>query len=392
METEIIFDEKKEAEKIKRDKNSFQRVIVLFLMIAVLSGILSGYGFSSHFAKEYYAQQNGGNPPKISEKLTVEENSGIVDAVKKVSPSVVSITSVSKALGFWGETYEQKSGGTGFIVTNDGLILTNKHVVSSTNDLTVITSDGKDYKGEVVATDPLFDFALVKIEAKGLPVVELGDSEKLEIGQRVIAIGNALGEYENSVTAGIVSGRARAITASDKAGSSSRLEGLIQTDAPINPGNSGGPLINISGQVIGVNTAVDATGNSIGFALPINSAKAALNSYTKKGKIVRPFMGVRYINITREFAAINKIDVNSGALILSGKETGDAVAVVPGGPADKAGLQENDIITEINGEKVTENKGVIAILSSYNPGDKVEVKYLRKGEEKKTEVELGELK
>lgn len=364
-------------------------VLVVFLLIAIISGVASSYGFVQYYMKK---GANADGSPRINQ-VTIEENSGVIEAVKKVSPSVVSISTTSKAMSFFGDVVQQKGGGTGFIVTNDGLILTNKHVVEGSSDLTVITNDGKDYKATVVATDPLFDFALVKIDAKNLPVVELGDSDQLDIGQKVIAIGNALGEYQNSVSAGIVSGIARSITASDRSsGGSSYMEGLIQTDTPINPGNSGGPLLNIQGQVIGINTAIDSQANSIGFALPINSAKVALNSYLKSGKITRPFIGVRYVNITREFAAANQLDVNSGALIVAGTGQGETLAIVPGGPADKAGLAEKDIITEINGEKITENKSVIGILSSYNPGDKVEVKYLRKGEEKTTTVTLGEMK
>ncbi|HRY60226.1 MAG TPA: trypsin-like peptidase domain-containing protein [Patescibacteria group bacterium] len=390
----MAVDEKNELEQIfqnkKERKGNYVGLIIIFTIIAILAGIVSSYGFVT-----YYMSKNVGTPgaaPKVTEKYTVEESSGVVDSVKKVSPSVVSITTTSKAISFWGQTVEQKGGGTGFIITNDGLILTNKHVVNGATDVTVITNDGKDYQGKVVALDPLFDFALVKIEAKGLPIVELGDSSMLEAGQRVIAIGNALGEYDNSVTVGVISGIARAITASDGSGSSSRLEGLIQTDAPINPGNSGGPLVNIQGQVVGINTAIDSTANSIGFALPINSAKIAIDSYIKKGKIVRPFIGVRYINITREFAAANDISVTAGALILAGQTTGETVAIVPGGPADKAGMQVNDIIISVNDEKITENKGLISALSSYEPGTVVEVKYLRKGEEKTTKVTLGEMK
>ena len=388
-------DNEKSLEEIfiKKEKVKISKSMLIgLIIISILSGLLSSYWFNFYYMKSYDGSKNS-TSPKITEKVSVEEDSGIVDAVKKVSPSVVSVTSTAKGMNIWGEVVEQKGGGTGFIVTNDGLILTNKHVVSGSNEITIITTDGKDYIGKVVATDPLFDFALVKIDAQGLPVVELGDSDSIDIGQRVVAIGNALGEYDNSVTSGIISGRARAITTSDRAGSSERLEGLIQTDAPINPGNSGGPLINIRGQVVGVNTAIDSTANSIGFALPINSAKVAINTYLKNGKITRPYIGVRYINITREYAAINIMEVTSGALILGGNGQGnDTLAVVPGSPADKAGFQVNDIITEINDEKIVENKSVIAILSSYAPGDKVEIKYLRKGEEKKTEVTLGEMK
>jgi len=382
-----------------KDKNSlssprsFKKLIISFFLIILIGG-LSGAAVSySVFYYLFKTGQIGGTDiiKEITEEVTVEEGSGIIEAVKKIAPSVVSITTTSRVLGFWGDVLEQKGGGTGFIVTNDGLIITNKHVVTGISDLKVITSDGEYYDGEVVAIDPLFDFALLKIDAKGLPVADLGNSDKLEIGQRVIAIGNALGEYQNTVTVGVISARARAITASDRTGGASRLEGLIQTDAPISPGNSGGPLVNIRGQVIGVNTAINIAGNSIAFAIPINSAKVALDSYLKNGRIIRPFLGIRYINITRDFATINNLDVSSGALITTGGEKG-VLAVVPGGPADKAGLEENDIIIEINGEKITENKGIISILSNYAPGDSVEVKYLRKGEEKVVNVVLGEFK
>lgn len=384
-ELDGIFSDVARKPKIK----NYPLVFVTFVLVAVLSGVGSSYYFTNLFIEKTRDQDAS---PRIIEKVSMEEDSAVVDSVNKVFPSVVSIVTVAKGVTFFGEIVEQKGGGTGFIITSDGLIITNKHVVAGAENLNVITSDGSDYVGQVVATDPIFDFALVKIEAKGLPVVEMGDSDSLQIGQRVIAIGNALGEYSNSVTVGVVSGRARSISASDRSGSSSRLEGLIQTDAPINPGNSGGPLINTKGQVVGVNTAIDAQANSISFAIPINSAKTAINSYLKNGSIVRPFMGIRYINITREFSALNKLDVNAGALIVAGTEQGETIAIVPGGPADKAGLMVNDIITQINGEKISENKSVITILSAYNPGDKVEIIYLRKGEEKKTTVELGELK
>lgn len=392
IKTEESVLESSTQENVQKPENLKQpRVFGLLLLVAILSGFLSSYYFNFYYPG--IANNDGsGKPPKISEKITVEEGSGVVEAVKKVSPAVVSITTTSKALSFFGEVMEQKGGGTGFIVTNDGLILTNKHVVSGASNLTVLTSDGKDYPATVVAEDPLFDFALIKIDGKSLPVVDLGDSDSLELGQRVIAIGNALGEYDGSVTTGIISGRARAVTASDRAGSTERLEGLIQTDAPINPGNSGGPLVNIVGQVIGVNTAINASANSIGFALPVNSAKVAINTYLKKGKIVRPFIGVRYVNISKEFAALNNLDVSAGALIMTASGDPTALAIVPGSPADKAGFEERDIITEINGEKIAENKGLITLLSQYEPGTKVELKYLRKGEEKTVEVELGEMK
>ena len=374
-------------------QKAYKKFIVSFALIFIIGAAGGAITSGGIF---YYLYESGKIKGKevvnnVVEKVTVEEGSAVVDAVKKISPSVVSITTTSLAQSLWGNVVEQQGGGTGFVVTNDGLIMTNKHVIAGATDLKVVTNDGQYYEAKVVAQDPLFDIALVKIEAKGLVVAELGDSDALDIGQKVVTIGNALGEYQNSATAGIISARARAITASDKTGGASRLEGLIQTDAPINPGNSGGPLVNIRGQVVGINTAIDQSGNSIGFAIPINGAKVALDSYLKNGKIIRPYIGVRYVNITRDFASINKLDSTYGALITTAGERG-VLAVVPGGPADKAGLKENDIILEINGEKVTDSKGVISILSAYAPGQSVEVKYMRKGEEKTVNVVLGELK
>ena len=380
-------------EKSKKNKKGFRGKLITSFLFIFLVGSISG-GLAS-YGVFYYLFSNGnieGNEvvKNITENVTVEEGSAVIDAVNKIVPSVVSITATSKVMSFWGDVVEKEGGGTGFVVTNDGLIMTNKHVVSGASEFKVITSEGKYYDAEVVAQDPLFDFALLKIDAKGLPVADLGDSDNINIGQRVVAVGNALGEYQNTVTVGVVSARGRSVTASNGGGGASRLEGLIQTDAPISPGNSGGPLVNIRGQVIGVNTAMNISGNSIAFAIPINSAKIALNSYLEKGKIERAFLGIRYINITRDFAAVNNLNVTSGALITTAGERG-VLAIVPGGPADKAGLEENDIIIEINGEKVTENRGIISILASYAPGDSVEVKYLRKGEEEVATVELGEL-
>ena len=208
----------------KSPVNPRKKVIIAFVVFLLIGGI-GGAGFST--ALMVYLLKTGRiNGEKvtnnITEKVTLDEGSGVIDAVKKVSPSVVSISTATKAVDFFGRATEQKGGGTGFVVTNDGLILTNKHVVAGAGKLTVVTADGKDYEGKTVATDPLFDFALVKIEAKGLTVAELGDSDALEMGQRVVAIGNALGEYQNSVTVGVISARSRAITASDGFGYASR--------------------------------------------------------------------------------------------------------------------------------------------------------------------------
>lgn len=324
------------------------------------------------------------------ETVTLQEDSAIIDAVAKVSPSVVSIVSSRNVQSFFGN-FEQKGAGTGFVINPNGLIATNLHVVGDKASYKVLTSDGKSYDAEVVAQDPLNDLALVKINASNLKVVDLGDSDKLKVGQRVIAIGNALGEYQNTVTSGVISAIGRTITAGDGDGTSEQLEGMIQTDATINLGNSGGPLVNLAGQVIGINTAIDLQGSQIGFAIPINSVKSAIDSYATAGKISRPMLGIRYINITKEIAALNHMDVTKGALVTRG-DNADELAVTPGGPADKAGIKENDVLMSIGNQEIDENHSIISILRKYKPGDTVTVRLLRSGKAMQVQVKLGELK
>ena len=283
-----------------------------------------------------------------------------------------------------------QGGGTGFILTEDGLIATNKHVVSSQGSrYTVFTSDGKSYPAEIKATDPSNDFAVLKIDAHGLQPVELGDSDSVQVGQWVMAIGNALAEFKNTATTGIISSKDRQVNPVDtSAGVTENLDGLLQTDAAINPGNSGGPLLNLKGQVIGINTAVAGDAQNIGFAIPINAARQAIDSVRKTGKIVRPTIGVRFVPITKELATANSLPVDYGALIIRGQNPSD-LAVVPGGAADKAGLQENDILLELNGDRIDENHPLVSLLRKYNPGDDVSVKYMRKGDTKTATLKLG---
>ncbi len=328
------------------------------------------------------------------EKVTVDENSGIVDAVTKVSPSVVSIITSSNVQDYFGNIGEQKGGGTGFVITEDGLILTNRHVVEGApSKLNVLTNDGKSYDATIKSIDPSNDIAVIKIDAHGLPVVKLGDSDTLKVGQRVVAIGNALGQYQNTATAGIVSAKDRTIIASDR-GMGERLEGVLQTDAAINPGNSGGPLVNLSGEVVGVNTAVDGSGQTIGFSIPINVVKPAITSVIDTGVITRPFLGVHYIPITNEIADLYKLSVRRGALIQAGNTKSGAqdVAVVPGSPAEKAGLQANDIITRINSDDLTESRGLASLLQKYKPGDTVDITYVRQGKEAHAKAVLEKTK
>lgn len=317
------------------------------------------------------------SPSTKVEKVVVEQSSAIISAVKKVSPAVVAITSKSQITDFFGEPLE--SAGTGFIITADGLIVTNRHVVDDADArYTVVTADGKKFAAEVVAKDPFQDLAVIKIEATDLPVVELGDSDRLQIGEVAVAIGNALGRLQNSVTAGVLSGIQRNLEDQPE------LEGLLQTDAAINPGNSGGPLVNIKGQVIGINTATIKGGaEGLGFAIPVNPIKKVIDSVKKTGKISRPYIGLRYVAIDKKIAALNDLPIDFGVYV---------VEVVKAGPADKAGVKRNDIISEFNGEKLDKDRSLASLIADHEVGDKVTVKILRGEKESVVQVTLEEFK
>ncbi len=284
---------------------------------------------------------------------------------------------------------KEVGGGTGFIISSDGMILTNKHVVLDKEaEYTVLTNDGKKFPAKVLARDPTQDLAIIKIEGNDFPVVKLGNSDNLQIGQTVITIGNVLGEFRNSVSVGVISGLGRTISASG-GGFYETLEDVIQTDAAINPGNSGGPLLNLKGEVIGINTAMALEAENIGFSLPINKAKKAIEQVKTLGKIVYPFLGVRYVLITDEVQKKNNLPVNYGAWVIKGNNPGEA-AIDSNSAAQKAGLKEGDIILEFNGEKITTQNSLAKIIMRYNPGDKVTLKILRGAQEKIVEVILGE--
>ncbi len=364
--------------------------------------------------------------------IKVEEESATVDVVKRASPSVVSILiskDISKLSGNTGANpfpfddffqfgfpsgipvapkapalkpgekapvtppqIQQIGGGSGFIISSDGLILTNRHVVSDDEaEYTVITSDEKEYKAKVLAKDTVNDLALIKIEATGLSPLELGDSSSISNGQTVIAIGYSLGEYKNTVTRGVVSGINRMVQAGDGNGDSELISEAIQTDAAINPGNSGGPLLNLAGQVIGMNTAVNREGQSIGFAIPINVAKKSIDSVKKYGKIVRPWLGVRYVLVNSDIKKKNNLSVDYGALI-DGDATKGEMGVVAGSPAQKAGLLDGDIILSLNGTKIDTTHTLVSQISQLSPGDTIKLKVLSKGVEKEVSVTLEEFK
>jgi len=354
------------------------------------------------------------------------QKSPVVQVVKKVTPAVVSII-ISKDLpkirkyyiqpydeysGLYGPPitqYRQEGkqkvkigGGSGFFVSSDGIIITNRHVVISPDvDYTIITSDEKEYQAEILARDPVNDVAIIKVKnAKGkkFPFLGLGDSDKVELGQDVIAIGNALGACRNTVSTGVISGLSRFITARDGvSGQTAQLRGLIQTDAAINPGNSGGPLLTFDGKVIAIDVAIVMGAQNIGFAIPINNAKKDLDDLKKHGRIIQPFLGVRYIMINKalqeEFAArLNiRLPVNYGALVIREPGVGDP-AVVPGSPAAKAGITENDIILEFGKTKINEKHPLQELIHKHKPGDIVEIKILRKDKLGNTTVKLEERK
>lgn len=404
------------------ETKNLKKIIIIAVITSLIVGSLAGA--SSGFLVGIFTSKEVGSllglTPEAKQKTIssvneLEQESATIDAVKKVSPAVVSII-ITKDLSKYYNTADPNSipfndlfgfgfpyqappqgqqeigGGSGFIISADGMIVTNRHVVSDSEaEYTVLTNDGKKYDAKVLAQDSVNDIAIVKIDAKNLPTVELGDSDKIQIGQSAIAIGNALGEYRNTVTRGVISGIGRTITAGTESGQSETLEDVIQTDAAINPGNSGGPLIDLTGKVIGVNTAINQEGQLIGFAIPINELKPAITSVEKTGKIVRAFLGVRYVLINDVIAKANNLKSNYGALVIRGKNPED-LAVVPGGPADKAGISENDIILEINGQKIDQNHSLAKTISKFNPGDEITLKILHRGEEKEVKVKLGENK
>lgn len=273
-------------------------------------------------------------------------------------------------------------GGTGFLIDPTGLILTNKHVVSEANAEYWVTTSADDvYPAKVLARDPLNDVAMLKIDAENLPCAKLGNSDNIELGQTVIAVGTALGEFQNTVSAGIVSGLSRFITAmTDREGHSERLRGLIQTDAAINPGNSGGPLVNLKAEVIGINSAVVFGAQNIGFAIPINKAKRDITELKKYGRIRRPFLGVRYVLLSPAIKKKFNINAEHGAMVLR-EGIPDRPAILPNSAAAKAGLLEADVILELNGTLIDEKTGIEDVLEKIAIGEEVPVKILREGKE-----------
>jgi len=427
------------SKKIKLPKFRQNKVfwtIILTIFISSIFGFLAGIVSGSYLfneVKNYLSELNIETQiiEKIIEKETIKEyqpqtsqEEKIIQAVKKVSPAVVSIIItkevpvieqyfISPFEGFefqipeyrqQGTEKKEVGGGTGFIVSEAGMILTNSHVVADQEaDYTVFTNDGKKYPAKILARDTFRDLAVIKIEPEktinkkgkvdleSFSVAELGDSDNLQIGQTVIAIGNALGEFRNTISVGVISGLGRQVTASG-GGIIETLEDVIQTDAAINRGNSGGPLLNLKGEVIGVNFAMAQAAENIGFAIPANIAKKDIEQVKTSGKIVYPYLGVYYCLITENVQKEYELSVDYGAWIgRDGYCQPHEKGVVPDTAAEKAGLKNEDIILEFDGKKITAENSLVKIIMEYNPGDKVVLKILRGDKEKVVQVTLGEL-
>lgn len=284
----------------------------------------------------------------------------------------------------------QVGGGSGFIVDSEGLILTNKHVVSDRDaEYTVLTADGRKFPAAVLSCDPINDIAILRIEQKKLPTVPLGDASRLELGETVIAIGNALGIFQNTVSVGIVAGLSRSLIAqADSNAPPQEMRGLIQTDAAFNPGNSGGPLVDSKGRAVGINAAIIANAQNICFAIPVNAARRDLDDVKKYGRIRRPYLGVRYLTVDDRLKEKWRLLVDYGAIVM--REGPHGPAIVPGSPAARAGLKEHDIILEINGERVDKNRPIQDFLDTLAVGEELTLTVQRGGNMFNVKLTLGE--
>ena len=360
--------------------------------IALVVGIVSG-GLSAAAVTNLLRDGNG-TPTAPSQAINggtnvsqvhIDESSAVISAVDKVMPAVVTIASTSNGI------FGGASGvGSGFIFNPDGWILTNKHVVDGADKLSVQLNDTRTFDAKVIGIDTLTDLAIVKIDASDLPAAPLGNSADLELGQLAVAIGNPLGNFRNTVTTGVVSGLGRQIQANDSSETSAeQLNNLIQTDAAINPGNSGGPLIDSSGQVIGINTAVSNNAQGIGFAIPIDVAKPILSQAVAGKDIARPWIGVYYHQITKQLASQENLPVDEGVVIEPPRE--GVPAVFPGSPADKAGLKAGDVVVAVDGAQLDMNHDLSTMILPHQPGDTITLRVLRSDSTTELKVTLGTL-
>jgi serine protease Do len=365
--------------------------IVVFFGVSLAGGFLGAWFYQNHHS---IASSTSAKQQYIS-----DESDLISSIAKNVGQSVVSVDVNSQvtAQDFFGysQTQNQESAGTGFIIDSNGTIMTNRHVVpTGTQSVSVTLADGTTYDnvqviGRTADSDPL-DVAFLKIlnlNGKKLVPITLGDSSQVQVGDRVVAIGNALGQFQNTVTSGIISGYGRDVTAGDQMSTASEsLTDLFQTDAAINEGNSGGPLVNINGEVIGLNTAVASGAQNIGFAIPVNDIKGLITSVLSKGQLQQSYLGVRYISLTNDIANQFNLKVTRGAYITSGDSS---PAIISGSPADKAGLKEKDVITKVNKVTIDDKTNLTSALAQFQPGDKVTLTVVRGSKTITISVTLG---
>ncbi len=355
-------------------------------LLLVLICLTAGFGGGWIAVK---SSSNGNQTSRETKQQIIANESQLINQIAKdVGPSVVSVNVVGTVTtnGYFGTSQQQQEGaGTGVIISKEGIIITNRHVVpSSTSSVSVTLSDGTkltdvEVIGRTAESDSL-DIAFLKIKdtkGKTLTAAKLADSSKVQVGDKVVAIGNALGQFQNTVTSGIISGFGRSVEAGDESGRASEtLQNLFQTDTAINRGNSGGPLVNTNSEVVGINTAVAGNAENIGFAIPINDIQGLVNSVLKTGKLTRPYLGVRYVSLTDDYAYQYNLSTKRGAYLAPN----DAQAViVPGSPAEKAGLKEKDIITKINDTDINENNSLTSVLGRSSVGDKVKLTVIRDG-------------
>src|SRR5439155_16555228 len=361
-------------------------VIVAALAAAVLAsgGTIAALTAGGAFDRAPVAAtaSQGTNSTTIKQPLTLDESSAIIDVAAKAGPSVVRI--YTKGIDLNSATQQEQDGvGSGIIFDPNGWILTNRHVVASTTDLTVQLKDGTKYDAKIYGIDTLTDLAIVKVDATGLPAAAIGDSDGLKVGELVVAIGSPLGTFDNSVTSGIVSALGRDIVTDG-----GHIRNLIQTDAAINPGNSGGPLLDATGAVIGVNTAIARDASGIGFSIPINIARPMMRQALAGQQLQRPYIGIHYVQIDAQVKKDSKLPVDQGAWVQADATTNDP-AVVPDGPAAKAGVKDGDIITKMGDQPVDALHPLDAVLSQFSPGDTVRLTVLRDGQTLTIDVVLG---
>lgn len=369
-------------------KINLKKAVIVGAVCIILAVLITAGGMAAAFL---IGTNYRSNDLESKKQTVVQEGEVIADIAQKVGPSVVSIVteqqSTVQSLYYGNQTRTARAAGTGVIIDSNGRILTNKHVVpESTSTVQVITSEGTRYKDvEVIGRDPLNDLAILKVkDPKNFTAASLGDSDSVRTGQKVIAIGNALGQFQNTVTSGIISGIGKSVEAGDEDGQATeQLSNLFQTDAAINSGNSGGPLLNFNGEVIGINTAVAADAENIGFAIPVNEAKGIIDSVKTTGKLTRPFVGIQYIMLTPDLAEEQNLPVQKGALI-----SAEADSVVAGSPAAKAGLKAGDIITNVNTVTLSDSISLASAIGRFKVGDTVELTIIRDGKEQKVTVTL----